>query len=509
MRQKSLALLIILIKKKSCGHDGINNIVLKYIVLEIVQPLTHVFNLSISSGIVPDDMKLAKVIPVFKKGDEKETNNYRPISLLSCLSKILEKVIYSRTIDFLQHHNIFFDSQFGFREKHNTTHAILTLIDKIAQASDQHCHTLGVFLDFSKAFDTINHDILLYKLSYYGIRGKALEWFRSYLQNRKQFVTVQNKDSSTHDINCGVPQGSLLGPLLFIIYINDFHKSSPRLSFLHFADDSSIFFSHRNPNYLVDTLNNEFKLASDWIKSNKLSLNLQKTNYMLFSNSLNNIPGDIMFDNTLINKESQIKFLGVILDDKLSWKSHTINICKIISRNIGIINKLKWFLPQTVLLTLYSTLVLPYLNYGILAWGNSMATQLQKILLLQKKVMRIICRSDFRAHTDSLFKSNNILKVSDIYTLNLGSFMFQLNKRDLPKVFYNMFNTNNQFHSYPTRQSSFYHLPRTRTLFANKIFTNSGPKFWNSLSSEIRECNTIYTFKRKLKTLLINAYENI
>ena len=188
--------------KKSCGHDGINNIVLKYVISEIAQPLAHVFNLSVSSGIVPDDMKLAKVIPIFKKGDENETSNYRPISLLTCLSKLLEKVVYSRTIDFLKHHNTFFDFQFGFREKHNTTHAILTLINKITQASDQHCHTIGVFLDFSKAFDTINHDILLYKLSYYGIRGKALEWFRSYLQNRRQFVSIHNKTSSTHDINC-------------------------------------------------------------------------------------------------------------------------------------------------------------------------------------------------------------------------------------------------------------------------------------------------------------------
>ena len=242
-----------------------------------------------------------------------------------------------------------------------------------------------MFLDFSKAFDTINHDILLYKLSHYGIRGKALEWFRSYLRDRKQFVSVQNENSSTKIVHCGVPQGSLLGPLLFIIYINDFHKSSDRLSFIHFADDSSIFFSHPNPNYLLGTINTELNHICDWIKANKLSLNLQKTNFMLFSNSISTLPGQVMLNNTVIEKVTQTKFLGVTIDEKLTWKPHTDNICKIISRNIGIINKLKSYFPIRILLTLYSTLILPFLNYGVLAWGNSLITQLQKILLLQKK----------------------------------------------------------------------------------------------------------------------------
>ena len=212
-----------------------------------------------------------------------------------------------------------------------------------------------------------------------------MEWFRSYLHDRKQFVSVQNENSSTKIVHCGVPQGSLLGPLLFIIYINDFHKSSDRLSFIHFADDSSIFFSHRNPNYLLDTMNIELEHISDWIKANKLSLNLQKTNFMLFSNSINTLPGQVILENTVIEKVAQTKFLGVIVDENLSWKPHTDNVCKIISRNIGIINILKSFLPNHILLTLYSTLILPFLNYGILAWGNSMKTQLEKILLLKRR----------------------------------------------------------------------------------------------------------------------------
>ena len=246
-----------LASKNSAGHDGISNSCLKQIIPDIVKPLTHIFNLSLCSGVVPQKMKLAKVVPIFKKGDALLVNNYRPISLLTSLSKILEKLVYSRTIKFLLDKNVFSDSQFGFREKHSTSHAILNFLDNVARATDNHLHTIGILLDFSKAFDTINHEILLRKLHHYGIRGVALKWFESYLYNRQQFVCINNFNSSTKSLACGVPQGSILGPLLFIIYINDFRNSSKLLSFLLFADDSNIFFSHRNPQYLLHTLNTE------------------------------------------------------------------------------------------------------------------------------------------------------------------------------------------------------------------------------------------------------------
>ena len=492
-----------LASKKSAGHDGLSNFCLKAIIPEIVKPLTYIFNLSISSGIVPQKMKLAKVVPIFKKGDALVVSNYRPISLLTSISKILEKIIYSRTVNFLQEKNVLSDSQFGFRQKHSTSHAILTFLDKVARATDNHLHTIGILLDFSKAFDTINHKILLYKLRHYGIRGIALKWFENYLNNRQQFVSINNSNSSIKSVGCGVPQGSILGPLLFILYINDFRNSSKALSFLLFADDSNIFYSHRNPKFLLDTINAELHHVAEWIKTNKLSLNLDKTHFMLFSNSLKNLPGNIIFDETPLKQVQNSKFLGIVIDENLSWKPHVNNVCNIISRNIGMINKLKHFFPQTILKSLYYAIIYPYLSYGILAWGYASRTLTDRILLLQKKALRIICNTDYLAHTEPLFLSNNILKFNEIYSLQLGIFMFLLNNNKLPHIFDTMFQRNQHFHNYPTRQSGSYHLPKTRTLFANHIFTFAGPKLWNSLPPSLTQLKSIHSFKRKLKRSLL------
>ena len=456
--------------QKSPGHDGITNKLLKHVIMEIVTPITHIFNLSITCGVVPSQMKKAKVIPIFKKGDTRERGNYRPISLLTSFSKILERIIYTRTIKFVHDCNIFSDSQYGFREKHKTTDALLILTDKVAKAIDSSSHTIGIFLDFSKAFDTINHDILLYKLSHYGIRRKALEWFRNYLKNRTQYVSVNDCESHLEEITCGVPQGSLLGPLLFILYINDFKRSSNMLSFILFADDSNIFLSHRDPRILVNTMNSELKSVHSWIQANKLSLNLTKTNYMLFSNSIQTLPGDININGVNIESVQSTKFLGIFIDNKLSWKTHVDKICRVISRNIGVINKLKRYFPHRVLLTLHSTLILPYLNYGILSWGNSQITQSNRILLLQKRALRIIENVHFRSHTDPLFLKNKILKIHDLYLLNLGAFMFQLFNNEVPPSVTLFFTRSNEIHQYPTRHAlqNQYYLSLMRTAFAPK-----------------------------------------
>ena len=495
-------------KNKSPGYDDISNDLLKEIIDEIIVPLEHVLNLSIINGQVPDKMKIAKVVPIYKKGDPLNVANYRPISLLSSISKILEKIIYDRTITFVRNCNLLSDSQFGFRQKHSTTHAILNFVNHIATAIDNHLHTLGIFLDLSKAFDTIDHEILLFKLSHYGVRGKALEWYKSYLTGRNQFVSINSANSNYASMTCGVPQGSLLGPLLFILYINDLQNSSRILSFILFADDTSVFFSHRNPDVLVNTVNTELASINQWICCNKLSLNVQKTQCMLFSNSVSFLPSNVSLNDSVIQMVDSTKFLGLYIDNKLSWKEHIMYLSKLSSRNVGVINKLKFSFPSNILLNLYNTIVLPYLNYGLLVWGNSTRNQMDRLLLLQKRIMRIVCHQNRLAHTNALFYSTKVLKIYDLYNLRLGCFMYQLNQGELPTPLALLFSKNESFHNYPTRQSSSYHLPMLRTLYKQKTIIYTGPQFWNSLQDPWKQSPSLPSFKRILKINQLNAYND-
>ena len=227
----------------AAGFDNIHIDVVKQSIDIISKPLTRIINLSLSSGIVPKQLKLARIIPLFKSGDQDLYANYRPVSVLPIFSKFLEKVVYKRLYNFLIKYNILFDNQYGFRKNHSTALALLHLYDTLANAIDNKEYTMGVFIDLSKAFDTVNHEILLAKLQHYGIRGTPLKWFESYLSGREQFVNFNGYCSSYKLVKCGVPQGSVLGPLLFLIYINDICNVSSALDILLFADDTSIFFS--------------------------------------------------------------------------------------------------------------------------------------------------------------------------------------------------------------------------------------------------------------------------
>ena len=235
---------------------------------------------------------------------------------------------------------------------------------------------------------------------------------------------------------------------------------------------------------------------------------MQKTNCMLFSNSISALPGNISLNNNLIELVDSTKFPGLIIDNKLSWREHIANQSKLLSRNVGIINKLKSMFPSDVLLNLYSTLVLSYLNYGILAWGNSSRTNLDKLLLVQKRAIRIICHKSRLTHTDQLFHTNKVLKVYDLYDLRLGCFMYQLNSNELPHALSMLFSRNENFHSYPTRQSSGYHLPMLRTLYKQKTLIYTGPVLWNSLNESLKHSPSLVSFKYNLKSTLINNYTN-
>ena len=266
---------------KSTGPFSIPVTVLKATKHAISKPLEIIFNASFSTGIVPSNLKIAKVTPVFKKGLQTNLNNYRPISILSIFNKLLEKLMHKRILDFLEKKKVIYCKQFGFRAKHSTDHAILSIIDLIQHAIDCHEFSCGIFLDFSKAFDTVNHNILIEKLDYYGIRGVAKDWFTSYLTNRYQFVSLGHSVSEFQPVPCSVPQGSVLGPLLFLLYINDFSNCSEILDFHLFADDANLFYKHNNLKVLESNLNNELVNIHTWLSANKLSLNIDKSNFVI------------------------------------------------------------------------------------------------------------------------------------------------------------------------------------------------------------------------------------
>jgi len=476
---------------KSCGYDGISVFLLKKISHCLASPLVHICNLSLSTGIFPDSLKIAKVIPIYKKDDSTQIKNYRPISLLPVISKILEKIVYKRLYSFLQENNTLICNQFGFRKGFSTDYALIQSCDKIIQALNNKEHIIGVFMDLSKAFDTMNHDILLQKLIHYGIRGTTLKWFKNYLDNRKQFVSFQSVKSPKLNVLCGVPQGSILGPLLFLIYINDIVKSSTLLTYVLFADDTNIFYSHKCLNTLINTLNHELVKVSIWFKCNKLSLNLEKTCFINVCASQTNFDPviDIVIDDIFIVERKSTKFLGVTLDSKLTWNDHVNNITTLISRAVGVIGKMRDLVPEKTLYTLYNALVLPYLTYCNVVWGNCNITKINIIFLLQKRALRICTHSDYLAHTNPLFYRLNTFKVCDMHLYQTAICMFKYTQNSLP-LFHDVFIPNSLVHSYPTRHCTDFHLHNPKTLLAHKSIRYHGPDIWNGLPAYVKQCTT-------------------
>jgi hypothetical protein len=356
--------------KKSTGHDNKSTHFLKQIDKHIATPISILINNSIQSGTIHDTLKLAKVIPIYKAKAKDTFSNYRPISLLPSISKILERVVHKRLYYFLDQQDIFYDNQYGFRKKHSTIDAVTKFITDIAQSFENKQSTLAVYLDLSKAFDTIDHTILHKKLEYYGVRGLALDWFMTYLGNRRQYVNYRGSNSAVRAVECGVPQGSVLGPLLFIIYTNDLPNCLSITKAILFADDTTVYLASNDDKYLYSTMNRELDKLTDWFRANKLSLNISKTNYMLFSHSTQEITNtEIKLANTIITRSKCVKFLGMHIDEKLKWDEHIKTMKKKISSAFYAINKVKYVLPRKHLNTLYYSLVYPYLTYGIILWG--------------------------------------------------------------------------------------------------------------------------------------------
>ena len=351
-----LNLIYSLNNSKSSGPFSIPTDIFKMTGNIMASPLTEIINLSFSTGIYPNNLKIAKIIHVFKnKGSNLQCNNYRPISLLSNINKIFEKLMYTRLYNFLDIHNCIYNLQFGFREKHSTNHALFSITEKIREALDNNNFACGIFIDLQKAFDTVDHNILLKKLNHYGIRGVANDWFNSYLSNRSQFVSIYGFKSKTKNISIGVPQGSVLGPLLFLIYINDLNVAINYAIVHHFADDTNLLITGKSLKSIKKHTNIDLKLLCNWLKANKISLNSSKTEAILFRHPNKKIDYDLKLkiDGKRIFLTNSVKYLGIHLDPHLNFKHHIHELSMKLSRATGMLSKIRHYVSYNTLISIY------------------------------------------------------------------------------------------------------------------------------------------------------------
>ena len=498
--------------RKATGPCSIPTNILHLLKDDISDPLSTIFNLSIRTGIHPELLKSAKVIPIFKKGSKLQTCNYRPISLLSNLNKILEKIMFTRVYSFLEENNILYKLQFGFRKKHSTNHALIDITEHIRQTLDNGGHACGIFIDLQKAFDTVNHSILISKMHHYGIRGIANDWFKSYLSGRTQFVSVQGFDSEIENVKHGVPQGSVLGPLLFLIYINDLHACINYSKVYHFADDTNLLNTSSSPKRMQKQVNIDLKLLYQWLLANKISLNCAKTELIFFhkpGHPINGFDFKIKMNGHKLIPSDHIKYLGVYLDSTLSGNYHCQQLITKLKRANGMLSKIRHYVPKEELKSIYYAIFSSHMTYGCQIWGQKITYHNEKIFKLQNKAIRIINFKSYDADPNPLYKESGILKLQDFVKTQNCMLVHDFMNNALPSCFQDYYFKTNTM-QIQTRNSwlgcLFIPSAKTSTYGLNSI-TQQAISIWN-ITTKANKTNISDLSRYQLKDLLIKSCIN-
>ena len=490
--------------KRSCGYDGISNYLLKEIFVSIRVPFLHVIKKSLKEGKFPEGMKLAKINPLFKSGRHDICDNYRPISLLPVFSKVLEKIVYVSIVKYLTKNDLIYCKQFGFRKKHSTGDAIKLLVSEILNGWNKDMHVVAIFIDLKKAFDTVSHDLILKKISKLGISGNLLNWLKSYLEKRQQFTSMNGFMSDTMQTRVGVPQGSLLGVLLFQLVIDDLRKSVTYSNVILYADDTTLILAGRNLKFLLSKLQSDLNRISVWLKSNHLSLNVKKTKAVLFlcgyhcENLILNVGCEC------IEFVSNFKFLGFTIDEKLSCSDHVNKLYKELLSIVFMISKLKDVVPIKILKQVYYAHFHSKMNYCLDIWGTLVSKHMfDKIYKLQKRVIRLIAKKPMLSHSDPIFKQLEILKLRDNMELSLCSLIYKVNNMEIPLPIVRIFETGRG--SMTTRNNNLI-VTQGRKKVLNNSFLTAAIISWNRLSPIIKTAVNIKSMKKLFRTTCISKY---
>jgi len=499
----TLKQLNIMSNSKATGLDGFSVNILKMAAPAIVDSITHICNLSIRTKSFPDKWKEARVTPIFKKGKADECSNYRPVSVLPILSKIIEKHVYLCLYDFLQRHKLLLDTQFGFRKNQSCQTALITLTEGIYKAIKNGDYFGMVQLDLSKAFDLVNHSLLLEKLKLYHCNNGALAWFQSYLQNRSQRVRIENALSHPQIITSGVPQGSILGPLLFLIYINDLPMFVKKLNMILYADDATIPVTGKNVLEIQNELCQDGNSSSDWCVRNDMLLSLPKCNSIIVSTRQKRLHNkqpvslDVQINGITIPCVSSTKLLGVHIDNVMCWDEHIRVIHNKIVRNLYLLRQIKQYLPVEARKLFVNSYILPHIDYCCIVWGNCTQILLNKLEKLLKRAARLILDEvlDRENTTPShvLFSTLRWMSLTDRINYHRAIQMYKCLNGVCSEGMSEMFAQSSQVHNHNTRAAIKNNLYVTH--HHSKSFAHLGTTVWNDIPTQIRNSKSLATFK--------------
>lgn len=467
------------------------------------------------TGVFPSEWKTARVTPIFKAGAKDDVNNYRPVSILPVVSKLLERVVHDQLYQSLTANGVLSQWQSGFRPGFSTSTAATYLIDHILTGMDDSKEsgvqelTGAVFLDLKKAFDTVDHGILLAKLEHAGVRGTELEWFRSYLADRNQIVSIDDSSSEKQGVECGVPQGSILGPLLFSLYINDVTYVTKKCKIVLYADDTVIYFSAADCKSVESALNLDFAAVAEWMDANKLTLNVSKTKSVLFGTPCmlkKSCKLNIKFNSQDIEQVHEFKYLGITLDSELTFESHINILCKKIASKIGVLGKVRKFLSRNHLLMIYNSIVQPHFDYASTVWSNTCAKYTDPLLSLQGRAGRVILGVPKLTPTEEVVRDLSWTPMKTRWNCQRAVMMFKVARGLVPRYLSDRFTSlaaTNSGEGRVTRgqtQGGFRPVS-SGTEWGRRRFASHGPFLWNQLPADVKATQSMTVFKSSIKKL--------